>query len=203
MRKERLKKHRKLVERERCAFEKLMKVFFRNRMNNSIENIHYSLNWVLLQKENILNYHHNENFRYTGQIPVYKVGTDARELTSRELLCYQSILSEHNVNESEPSMSDESNSVPAEPERHRRLRRLSVTRVINTSESHENDDGHEDVDNPWWRIMKFLAVEKDKISPRYLRRLFDGITKRISRCTYLLFLFFLWISYICFVFYVQ
>ncbi|XKL61825.1 hypothetical protein PGB90_001658 [Kerria lacca] len=53
-----------------------------------------SLLSIIKKKDYSLNYP-IENTRQAGRIPVFKVGVDARELTSRELLYYQSILSNH------------------------------------------------------------------------------------------------------------
>lgn len=77
-----------------------------------------------------------ENIRYCGQIPVFKVGSDARELTNRELLYYQSILAEHHYDrESCTSSSDDSS-----PENDgRRFRLLPRLRLNGSSDSSSDD----------------------------------------------------------------
>lgn len=90
---------------------------------------------LLFQKEHFSN-NSVENTRYSGQIPVFKVGSDARELTTRELHYYHSILSEHRYDRSNGSNRADDSGMDSVARRFRLLPRM---RLNNSNESSSDD----------------------------------------------------------------
>lgn len=90
------------------------------------------INFRLLQKEYFRNNHQSESTRFSGQIPVFKVGVDARELTPREILCYQSMLLNRN---SSRGVDQSSSSDTSNENTNRRLALLSRSRSASHNDS--------------------------------------------------------------------
>ncbi|XP_065225823.1 serine/threonine-protein kinase 40-like [Planococcus citri] len=89
-----------------------------------------------IAKKEYFSNHPVENNRYSGQIPVFKVGSDARELTTRELHYYQSMLSGHRHDRSNVSNRDDDAGTDSIARGFRLLPRM---RLDNSNESSADD----------------------------------------------------------------